>query len=359
MQTNGYLHHVHYFRGFAILNIVAIHAAAIAQWIPSYGYIDTTTAFSAINETLFHSATLYFSLISGLLFAAVLQSRGFGRFFRSKFFYVLVPYLVCSIVFTFQAWNIEGTGVIALQQDVGAYLDGLPRNLLLGEAQFTYWYIPVLLIILAFTPLLWTLVGHGGVRRHALWTVILAPLLVSRPEFIDGVSQVQPETLVYFLGAYAFGLHLGERLDEHLDRLAEYRGLLIAVVVMASVAILVLQMNGVKHFGFYSVQESLWYLQKMGAAVLVLIWFRGLQPQRVHWLSPIADAAFSIYFLHAFYMVLVAELLYSFLMDEAFQPWSLYVMTVAYFVSSLALSFATVFLFRTLFGSRSRLLIGN
>ena len=68
MSKNGFLTYVHSFRGFAILNIVAIHSFAFAQLIPADWNLDRTSLFYILNETLFHDSTIYFALISGLLF---------------------------------------------------------------------------------------------------------------------------------------------------------------------------------------------------------------------------------------------------------------------------------------------------
>ena len=64
MKKNGYLGYVHSFRGFAILNIVAIHALAIALVVPADWKPDITSPLFVLNETLFHDSTLYFALIS-------------------------------------------------------------------------------------------------------------------------------------------------------------------------------------------------------------------------------------------------------------------------------------------------------
>jgi len=58
MSSNGFLGYVHSFRGFAILNIVAIHALAFAQLIPADWELDKTTPLYVLTETLFHDSTL-------------------------------------------------------------------------------------------------------------------------------------------------------------------------------------------------------------------------------------------------------------------------------------------------------------
>ncbi len=363
MKSSTYLHHVHAFRGFAILNIVAIHAAALAQFIPSGGRIDSTSLFSSINETLFHDATLYFALISGLLYSAVLKPRGLNAFFRGKLLNVVAPYAFCTLVFSVVILQLDGSGVLGLRESMGAYLDVVPNNLLHGEAQFTFWYIPILLLLFAATPLLSAWIERGGAWNLLLWVIMLAPLIVSRSAWVSGGSQITLATFVYFLGAYAVGLYLGSTrdggLDQRLDGLSKHWKLLLAVALVASIILLALYRYDVDRIGFYSFHETLFYLQKMCVAVLVLIAFRTLDPQRLKWLSPFADAAFSIYFLHVFFMLVVAELAFTFVVDESFLPASMYLMTVVHFFAALALSLLTVHLFRKAFGRRSRLLIGS
>jgi len=363
MKPGTYLHHVHAFRGFAILNIVAIHAAALAQFIPSGGQVDSTSLFSSINETLFHDATLYFALISGLLYSAVLKPRGLNAFFRGKLLNVVAPYTFCTLVFSVTMIQLDGMGVLGLRESTGAYLDVLPKNLLHGEAQFTFWYIPILLMLFAATPLLSAWIERGGAWNLLLWAIMLAPLIVSRSAWVSGGSQVTLATFFYFLGAYTVGIYLGSTrdggLDPRLDSLSKYWKLLLAVALVASIALLALYRNDVERIGFYSFQETLFYVQKISIAVLVLIAFRTLDARRLKWLSPFADAAFSIYFLHVFFMLVVAELAFTFVADESLQPASIYLMTVVYFFAALALSALTVFLFRKAFGRRSRMLIGS
>lgn len=363
MKSGTYLHHIHAFRGFAILNIVAIHAAAIAQFVPSNGRIDSTSLFSSLNETLFHDATLYFALISGLLYSVVLKPRGLNAFFRGKLLNVVAPYIFCTLLFSISMVQMDGAGVLGLREGMGAYLDVLPKNLLHGEAQFTFWYIPILLMLFAATPLVSAWIERGGAWNLLPWAIMLAPLVVSRSEWVSGGSQVSVATFVYFLGAYTVGLYLGSPrdggLDHRLDILAKYWKLLFATVIVASIALLALYRNDVGRIGFYSIQETLFYVQKISAAILVLIAFRKLDAHRLKWLSPIADAAFSIYFLHIFFMLLIADLAFTFVVDESFLPASIYLMTVVYFVSALALSALTVFLFRKAFGRRSKMLIGS
>jgi hypothetical protein len=76
--------HIHAFRAFAIVNIVAIHAGA--TWLyflqPGAPLRAELVLTSRVIEVRFHASTIYFALISGLLYSAVLHHRGTSRFFK-------------------------------------------------------------------------------------------------------------------------------------------------------------------------------------------------------------------------------------------------------------------------------------
>lgn len=359
MQKPGHLGFVHSFRGFAILNVVAVHAFSLAVIVPRNWAVDPTSPLSVVNETLFHDATVYFALISGLLFSSILRPRGYRSFFRSKAMHVLLPYIACTIVFSLVRWDETGNGVLAWPTGWSDYIGSILPNLLRGEAQFTYWYIPVLLVLFALTPVLSTLTRARSYRALPAWLLMLAPLVFSRPEFVDGTSQIVAGTVVYFLGAYTVGLYLGNDLDSRLDRIAEHRSLLIAAAVLGSAILVGLQLAQVNRFGSFSLQESVFYVQKMSLAALVLLWLRGLQGMQPRWLTHFANDAFSIYFLHAFFILLLADLAWVFVHDPAYLPWSPFVSGPLFFAFGLATSLLVVRLLRGLLGKGSRLLIGS
>ena len=67
---------LHAFRGFAILNIVVIHAFGFVFYLAESMQNPAESALTVldwVNSILFHDATLYFAFISGILFSMVLQ----------------------------------------------------------------------------------------------------------------------------------------------------------------------------------------------------------------------------------------------------------------------------------------------
>ena len=359
MPANQYLQYVHSFRGFAILNIVAVHAFAIAVIIPQDWAPDRTAPLYVFNQVLFHDSTIYFAVISGLLFSSILHSRGYRRFFASKILYVLLPYTFCTIIFSLVRVTRGETGTLTFPVNLSDYLQSVLPNLLKGEALFTFWYIPVLLIIFVLTPLLAKLVQAKSYGAIMVWIVMLLPLVFSRPPFTPGTIQITVGSVIYFAGAYTVGLYIGDDLAARLETVRKYSTLILVAAVTTSILLSILHFKDIDRFGDFSLRESLYYLQKLSIGSLVLVWLKSRLENQPRFLSAFADAAFSIYFLHAFFIVLLAHFLWDFLHIERFQPWSIYLSGSIYFVFSLLLSLLVVKSLQAIIGRYSRLLVGS
>lgn len=96
-SNDSFLGYLHTFRGFAIINIVFIHCVVAAFLAVDQMDVHPIPIW---NELLFHDSTLYFSFISGLLFTAILQKRGYNKFYLSKARNVILPYAFLTLLIT-------------------------------------------------------------------------------------------------------------------------------------------------------------------------------------------------------------------------------------------------------------------
>lgn len=287
---------IHAFRGFAILNIVAIHAFAFVLFYA--GRTDSQAGWSLAvlgmsNGVLLHDATLYFTYISGILFSMVLAQRGYKRFFRSKFLNVFLPYLFFTTLYSIRVtsgppdWTaslFDGTTVEFLQRVAG--------NLVTGNAILIFWYIPVLLVLYALTPLLARVAAAPG----ATWPrvlIIAAPLIVSRVW-----PDVSWTNYVYFLGAYLVGIIVGSNYEETIRLVRENVVLLFVVAIVASLIVVAVGLYEIPAYGITNLAESAWYVQKLAIAGLVLLWFDNTMTGVPRWLDVLGNYAFAIFFIH-------------------------------------------------------------
>lgn len=277
---------IHAFRGIAIATIVAAHTwAFLIFWT---GKVDAPSInwVYAVTETLFHGSTLYFALISGLLFSLVLKHKGWWRFAVSKAKFVLLPYALVSALCTWAYWDFT------LQASPEAEpLTSYASALAAGGASVQLWYIPLLLGLFLLTPLLVWL------QQKSAWLLVLLallPLVISRSSFPDLLTL---PTLIYFAGAYALGLVWGADCPSFIARLTPYQRPLLVVVFLTSLVIGWSYFQGHAADGFFFFRQSLIYIQKLAAAAVLLCWLES-RARPSAWMKTLGDYAFAIFFLH-------------------------------------------------------------
>jgi surface polysaccharide O-acyltransferase-like enzyme len=301
LANKNLIRHLHAFRGFAIINVVAVHAweTEMSHFGGVVSDADVARLF-IVNETLFRGSTIYFALISGLLFSLVLRPRGWLAFFRSKAVNVVSPYIVMTLLFTLYGHD-DSRQLAAFAGSSGDYVAAVVTNLFTGGAFYQLWYIPILLVLYLATPLVAWLCD----RPKANWLVFLvmaAPLAVSA--LWDVVSWGR---VVYYLGAYTVGVFIGTRYEAALRLLGRYHAALLTVVAVTTLGLLWSYFGDVEWIGFVSIHGALFYVQKLAIAGIVIVWFRAYEEHLPQWLMTVAACAFSIYFLHAFVLMALVE----------------------------------------------------
>ena len=83
MNEKGFLSEIHAFRGLAILAIVGAHTwSFLIFWTGALD--DALKPVFWLTESLFHGSTLYFAIISGILFQKILINKSWQSFYQSK-----------------------------------------------------------------------------------------------------------------------------------------------------------------------------------------------------------------------------------------------------------------------------------
>lgn len=334
-----FLGYLHSFRGFAIINIVIIHAISFSVYEVT---IDPKYPISVANELLFHNSTIYFALISGLLYTAILKKKGYAKFFISKLKYVLLPYICITLLYT--VFDLGKSGLIVFRDSFDDYLNALPRNLLYGKAMFILWYIPVLIFLYLVTPLLDYISRNKNWGRWLMIFIISIPFLSGRDELGELYKSdfLSFRNMIYFMGAYAAGMYLAENLEERTRYLQSKKYILWVLVPVTSGVILFATLNDYDTIGMFSILSGFYYIQKLAISFLILLFFKNLGEKQPKWLMTIANDAFAIYFLHIlFFIVFVPDLGY-FTFIHTIAQYSSVMAGAVLLVLSVSLSMATV-----------------
>ncbi|MDF2176735.1 acyltransferase [Aliiglaciecola sp. CAU 1673] len=348
--ATGFIPHLHAFRGFAILCIIGAHAwSFMIFWTGGLKPGGITTLFH-LTETLFHDATLFFTLISGLLFSQILSGKPWHSFFISKVVNVLLPYLVISLILTGIYWPYALEYAQGQGKDI-AFLPVLGSNLLLGQASIHLWYIPVLMVLFALTPLLVWL--HKRVR-WAFWLFSLSPLVISRSPFPDFI---QLQTFVFFAGAYALGMGIGLHYLKVQRYVTRYWLSMLLICLAISVTLFLLYQWEYPTGGLFSVYQTLFYGQKALAALLVLALFCRVEARLPQWLMTLGTYSFAIYFLHVTFIGFVIMASADWYSSHREGAWTL-VLGSANLLAGILGSILLAKILQKLLGRHSRKLIG-
>lgn len=207
MTNITFIPHIHAFRGLAIIAIVAAHAWSFPIFWTGTLDSQELTALFHIMETLFHGATLFFAIISGVLFSQILVKRSWRSFFKGKLLNVLLPYTILTLLITILNWQFAPVNTPPDWPVIAQFSLNYLSNLLYGQAMIHFWYIPVIMVLFIATPIL------HRIQMQYLWLsllIALLPLLVSRSPFPDFLKV---QSFVYFMGAYQLGMLIGSYYD--------------------------------------------------------------------------------------------------------------------------------------------------
>lgn len=356
-----FLGYLHSFRGFAIINIVFIHAFAYALFLSNRNSSDSIDPIGIANGLLFHNSTIYFAVISGILFSVVLKSKGYKRFYSSKLKNVLLPYLFLTLLFSVFNPFFEPPILkpFALQPDFVSYLSAAVNNFIFGTAQFTFWYIPVLIFLYLVTPLLDYLINIEKWGTLFMLVIIALPLALSRVQVADmEENHLYLSTMIYFTGAYAAGIYFGTNPEKRFSRVKKNMALYILIALLSSVAIVYFIFEEIDKFGGWSLMSSLYYIQKMCLSLIIIVLFKKLGDRQPRWLNPVASYAFVIYFLHVLFINLLIEPLLPLLTTHDMAPFNCVLAGLIFLTSSMALSMIIGRIFKKVFGKSSKMLLG-
>lgn len=352
----AHLEYLDGFRGVAIMFVVMIHANnAMLQ----RGIERTEDQFSWVwtfFHILSHNSTVYFALISGVLYAYHLHTKPHIAFLRSRFEAVVVPYVLVSALLT-----VLITGLAAARSgdppSTAAFAGDLAFNILTGEAWNHLWYIPVIVVLYVISPLLLRGVEDPRAGRPLAVTLVCLPLLVSRTG-----TDITFSMLVYFAGVYTVGLLIGRDPERVLARLSDHVGVIALIAVIAATAVWLIDWYGLEFLGPTSFRESAIYALRISLAMLILVWLRAnftsLSPVAKTALNQIAAYSFGIYFLHAPLLRPIVKIL-GLLVPEGNPSWALMIAVIISFLVSLLTTWLIVHVIKFVSGDKSKLLIGS
>lgn len=338
-KNASFLWGVHYFRGVAILIIVAVHVWINPLTIKSS---EKTDWVGIIREGFFDGSTIYFILISGFLFQYLSSKFELKRYYTGKLKYIILPYVILSS-FYLAVNALAG----AEKETLGWFFKALPEVLIKGAGQL--WYIPFISIVFLFSPLLLRIPEEKRIKYFPY--VLLLPLLGTRTGMELTIGQY-----LYFAPIYVFGMYAYLKFDFLMNLVHRYKYLLLGLLVLMTGCSMYVWYMGidVEHFRLY---KTLVYVRNMIASFYMLYLLEKGRENYKYWLDKIAEYSFALFFTHIFlHYKITMKLLYK--ISDHLGDVSMFIVSIIYVFLFIFLNLLLCMLLKRILGKYSRYIIG-
>ncbi|MCA6078774.1 acyltransferase family protein [Fulvivirga sedimenti] len=350
MNQKNYLNYIHYFRGFAILIIVAIHCRISLGW-------GENEFGQQVFTTLLDNGTMLFVFIAGFLFHYLKNKFEYRSYLNRKAKYVLLPYIIMS----FFPIVLKVTHVLSSDWIPPGYLPDNPWEEALyyfstGKHLGPFWFIPMIVIFYFISPLL-IRIDQPKFYTFVFPFIFIGSLFTYKFGYFSNIWA----SFVHFLPVYIFGMWAAN-YREKLTRLSlPVTGLLILIYLTLTI----LEINHVipapKIGSFYENELSPFFafnIVKIRVYILCIILLRvfyQFNNRNMPMLKLLGDYSFGVYFVHIFFIIIIQYVINAYLPEFTLNTFT-FLLYVA-FVSLLSL--AAVRFVKWIAGKNSRMLIGS
>ena len=295
---DDYLKSIHWFRGFAILVITAMHSTLypIEQHYWGKYFIE-----------LIANGTTFFIFIAGYLFWHLIDRYHYSKYLIKKAKYVLCPYIILLTITLVGIYVLNVFGIRSIDYSRFDYIVSLSNVLeengffwhyFVGGAIIKpFWFIPMIIVYYILTPVfIW--LAKGKLIYLTLCLAVVCSLVVERNSFVLN-------NFFHFLGFWFLGIFCKikqDTINRNSIQLFLFGFTLSLLVMLFSVDTdIELDVNVVN-------------IQKMFLCITILSFFMFLEKHEINmnFFNVLADYSFGIFFIH-YYMVIPCVFLVNYL----------------------------------------------
>ena len=303
MKDNKRINSFHYFRGIAIIFIVAGHALYQSGWMKE-------TIFHKLVANLILGGTGLFVFISSFLFHHIYcKNFNYPRFIKGKIRNILLPYLVFSLIPALY-YSITGNGPYK-QYIFSAETGFFSRNILpflryifWGRTAEGYWYIPFIMVIFLAAPLFLKIIRMPARFHFGLFGfTLLISLFLQRPAANIAVWQ----SVVYFFPVFLLGMIISvyQEIFFRLTSGKDFYFFLFALLFALLQTIFYPGFGNLHKPAFAPALPDIMLLQKISLCLFFTVFLRRFETRNSPVLSKLADTSFAVYFLHPWILALL------------------------------------------------------
>lgn len=280
LRKENFQHHIHIFRGIAILLIVCAHT------LPSLDWTDSPLTFR-ILDAIANESSIFFFFIAGYLFQHLSGRFKFSSYLKQKLKTVIVPYLLLSIpaIFIFtQIVHREGVWdwfyTKPLWEQIGLFL-------ITGKHLAPLWFVPTITLFYLVAPLF---IAIDRKAPKFYWLIVPLWFLST---YLGRDGPLGPiDKAIYLLPVYMLGMVFSHYQKQSEDLVTRYwmHLLLLAMLGMAG------------HVLEWPVPPHYLMLMKLPMSLLITVALLRWQVVFGSRLNYIAHISFGIFFIHAYFI---------------------------------------------------------
>ena len=334
-KPTTFLNYIHYFRGVAIIFVVAGHLLLI--W-PA----DSTVYL--FFRTFWENGTVLFVFIAGYLFQHLSKKFEYKNYLRKKMENVLLPYFIVSIPIL--AYRLMTNDTPALTLDLHpdfrswSILSKLGYYLIRGAHMQQIWFIPMIALFYITAPILIYID-----RNSKLYYLLIG--FISLSLFVERFPQTNIiKMFVHFFSVYLFGMFMSRYREQYLFFAQKYW----IIITTSTVVTLLLNLYFYKEYN-----NQLNYLHKMLFCCFFIYWLWKLNRFVPKIMSTLAEVSFGIFFIH-YYVILFFRALYTKAFGHAL-PGNIFYWTLDLIIV-LAISIFIIRIIQKILPRYSRYIIG-
>ena len=342
-----FINSINYFRGIAIILIVLGHSYDLAHW-------EISNNLEQFIYSLSLNGTVYFVFISGFLYHHIFYPNfNYQKFLTKKIRYVLVPYILFSLIPILNTVFLDGGGYALPDELRDEPLRAIAWYLFTGNIIFAYWYVPMAILLFILSPLVNKIIESKNIL---IVTLALLPisLIIHRP--IENLNAIH--SLVYFFPIYLLGSWSSinhKAIYAYLRDSKKQIFLVSLAIFLGLLQVFVFQQPGNFHKEFWSITvPDVNLLQKIVLCFLFISILDKYENTEFSILNKVAETSFAIYFLHPFLLNAVFSLFTTLNLNYQgnFLTWILVAFTTV--ITSMAIAVGI----KAVLKKQSRYLIG-
>ncbi|GGE23795.1 membrane protein [Marinithermofilum abyssi] len=307
-----------FIKGVAILGVILIHVTAFS--LRDTKPLADGGLFFALNQLARFSVPVFFMLSGLFLFYHYYDKFTAAHFIKKRFMYILIPYLIWSIVYLIYAWETQ-------PQSTPHTLKRTLVVFLTGQAYYHLYFIVVMTQFYILLPFLIRLFRKFGGLTIVSFAFVVK-MLANSVTWWEASSQVQwiayfPEKALF--PVWLFYFCLGGWLGQRIDRLKLLgRAPLVAVAVLfGSTGLLMLVVS------FFHRETVFFNFSVLVYSIVsfVLLFLLGIKWKQ-SWLSVLGRYSFGLYMIHPLVLNALSKWTPAFLPETSWTEFSFILFTV-------------------------------